>query len=115
MSDNRYLFFGIVFDDVAVFLLVTVLLSFDFWTVKNVTGRLLVGLRWWTTIDDQGNEKWFFESYDHKVQNSAVDSTVFWWSQIGATGIWGFFLFWKLITIFQLGLFWVIIYLTRLL
>ena len=69
-----------VFDDVAVFLLVTVLLSFDFWTVKNVTGRLLVGLRWWTTIDDQGNEKWFFESYDHKVQNSAVDSTVFWWS-----------------------------------
>lgn len=27
---------------------VIVLSAFDFWTVKNVTGRLLVGLRWWS-------------------------------------------------------------------
>jgi Eukaryotic protein of unknown function (DUF846) len=92
---------------VVIFLFVTILLSFDFWAVKNVTGRLLVGLRWWTTIDDAGKEQWFFESYDHKVQNSPVDSTVFWWSQIASTGIWGFFLFWKILTILQLGFFWV--------
>merc|ERR1711942_460934 len=33
----------------------------DFWTVKNVSGRLLVGLRWWNYIDDQGNSHWIFE------------------------------------------------------
>ncbi len=26
------------------------LLAFDFWTVKNVSGRLLVGLRWWNEV-----------------------------------------------------------------
>jgi hypothetical protein len=30
--------------------MVTLLLAFDFWTVKNVTGRLLVGLRWWNEV-----------------------------------------------------------------
>lgn len=24
----------------------------DFWITKNVTGRLLVGLRWWEEIDE---------------------------------------------------------------
>jgi hypothetical protein len=33
-------------DYVMVFVAVVLLLAFDFWTVKNVTGRLLVGLRW---------------------------------------------------------------------
>lgn len=26
------------------------------------TGRLLVGLRWWNYIDEEGNSKWMFES-----------------------------------------------------
>ena len=30
-------------------------------TVKNVSGRLLVGLRWWSEVDDNGENKWFFE------------------------------------------------------
>jgi hypothetical protein len=42
---------GGVFEKSTNFVTVTVLcvifLSMDFWTVKNVTGRLLVGLRWW--------------------------------------------------------------------
>jgi hypothetical protein len=101
-----YMFMGTIFDDVVIFLTVTILLAFDFWTVKNVTGRLLVGLRWWTTIDENGKEQWFFESYDHKVKNSPVDSTIFWWSQMGATGSWAFFFFWRLLTIFHMGLFW---------
>lgn len=42
-----------------------VLLSaLDFWTVKNVTGRLLVGLRWWNDFDQNGREVWRFESFD---------------------------------------------------
>jgi hypothetical protein len=39
---------------VATFILVTVLGAVDFWVVKNVTGRLLVGLRWWSDFDERG-------------------------------------------------------------
>jgi hypothetical protein len=98
--------FGTFMNEIAVFIIVTILLSCDFWTVKNVTGRLLVGLRWWTTVDLEGHEKWHFESYDYKVQNSPVDNTVFWWGQIGASGFWALVLFWRILTILQLGLFW---------
>lgn len=34
----------------------------DFWTVKNITGRLMVGLRWWNYVDDDGKSHWVFES-----------------------------------------------------
>lgn len=91
---------------VGVFIFVTILLCCDFWTVKNVTGRILVGLRWWTAVDLEGNEKWHFESYDTKIEVSSVDSAVFWWTQIGATGVWTFFLVWRILTILQLGFFW---------
>ncbi len=105
---HRYLFLAMIgVDDVVVFILVTVLLCCDFWTVKNVTGRLLVGLRWWTTVDTDGNEKWFFESFDHQISNAPVDSKIFWWGQFGATGAWTFFFVWRILTILQLGFFWV--------
>lgn len=48
MAIVTYLFSGLVFSDVFVFIIVTVLSGMDFWVVKNVTGRLLVGLRWWS-------------------------------------------------------------------
>lgn len=44
------------------FVFVILLLSADFWTVKNITGRLLVGLRWWNYIDDDGQSHWVYES-----------------------------------------------------
>lgn len=44
------------------FVFVVLLLSADFWTVKNITGRLLVGLRWWNYVDDSGVSHWVFES-----------------------------------------------------
>ena len=44
------------------FVVIVMLLSFDFWTVKNITGRLLVGLRWWNYVDEDGNSHWVFES-----------------------------------------------------
>ena len=31
------------------------------WQVKNVSGRLLVGLRWWNEVTDEGSN-WRFES-----------------------------------------------------
>ena len=53
-------------EEIATFLVVVILCSFDFWTVKNVTGRLLVNLRWWSEIDELGEEKWIYESDDGK-------------------------------------------------
>ncbi|CAB3379228.1 Hypothetical predicted protein [Cloeon dipterum] len=47
---------------IASFIFIVFLHSLDFWTVKNVTGRLMVGLRWWNYIDDNGESHWVFES-----------------------------------------------------
>jgi len=44
------------------FVIIIILLSVDFWTVKNITGRLLVGLRWWNYVDEDGISHWMFES-----------------------------------------------------
>jgi hypothetical protein len=44
------------------FVIVILLLSVDFWTVKNITGRLMVGLRWWNYVDDNGESHWVFEA-----------------------------------------------------
>ena len=43
--------FGFFLSDVDTFIVVVVMSALDFWTVKNVTGRLLVGLRWWHDFD----------------------------------------------------------------
>lgn len=29
---------------------------------QNVTGRLMVGLRWWNQVDDDGRSHWVFEA-----------------------------------------------------
>ncbi len=46
-----YFLGGLSMQDVNIFIVVVLLFAFDFWTVKNVTGRLLVGLKWWSEID----------------------------------------------------------------
>lgn len=56
------------------FVVIVLLLSFDFWTVKNVSGRLLVGLRWWNYVDEDGNSNWVFES--RKVNHFLIYSEV---------------------------------------
>eukprot|EP00124_Ichthyophonus_hoferi_P002208 Ihof_evm10s141 gene=Ihof_evmTU10s141 len=43
------------------FVVIVLFLSFDFWTVKNVSGRLLVGLRWWNHVKNDGTSHWIFE------------------------------------------------------
>jgi hypothetical protein len=50
-------------EDVAVTVTCVLILAADFWVVKNVTGRLLVGLRWWNMVDvETGETRWVFES-----------------------------------------------------
>ena len=67
-----YLFCTLFTDNfVLVFVITVVLLSFDFWTVKNVSGRLLVGLRWWTEVKEDGTNVWIFES--RQVRRTRTD------------------------------------------
>ena len=42
---------AVVGDEILTFIMVVMLAAFDFWTVKNVTGRLLVNLKWDSYID----------------------------------------------------------------
>jgi len=48
-----------VFDFTAVL----VAASIDFWTVKNIMGRKLVGMTWWMKVSEEtGDEEWIFHS-----------------------------------------------------
>mmetsp|Transcript_22119 Transcript_22119/g.37645 ORF Transcript_22119/g.37645 Transcript_22119/m.37645 type:complete len:245 (-) Transcript_22119:251-985(-) len=64
----------------ANFITVTVfcilLLAADFWVTKNITGRLLVGLRWWNQVEGE-TTRWIFESKGEAVKNR-FDVRVFW-------------------------------------
>lgn len=91
---------------VFLFILVTLLSATDFWVVKNITGRLLVGLRWWSDYDENGKEIWKFESYDTRRQTNKVDKAFFWSSQLGFCILWSIFL---LIKIISLSPFWVLL------
>ena len=53
---------AILREEILTFIIVVLFAAFDFWTVKNVTGRILVNLRWWSEIDEWGNEQWLYES-----------------------------------------------------
>jgi hypothetical protein len=58
-----YIFFSAFIDSfITSFVFIVLLLSADFWTVKNITGRILVGLRWWNYIDGEGKSIWVYES-----------------------------------------------------
>ena len=97
---------GNFFSDVNTFIIVTLLSAIDFWTVKNVSGRLLVGLRWWHDFDENGKEIWKFDSHDKDFKPNPADSSIFWVSQIASTITWAVFFVFKLL---GLSVFWVII------
>ncbi|KFA52476.1 hypothetical protein S40293_05634 [Stachybotrys chartarum IBT 40293] len=65
---------------IMIFIVTILLLAADFYYLKNIAGRRLVGLRWWNEIDPaSGEAKWVFESSEPgtKVVN-ATDSRFFW-------------------------------------
>lgn len=68
------------------------LLAFDFWTVKNVSGRLLVGLRWWSHVKDDGTTEWTYESLEDMTEIAAFDSSVFWGALYLTPVVWGLLL-----------------------
>ncbi|KAG2146557.1 uncharacterized protein EDB93DRAFT_1250838 [Suillus bovinus] len=57
---------------------VVILLAMDFWNCRNVSGRTLVGLRFWNQVDDDGESYWVFESRDPSRPANPVDAKMFW-------------------------------------
>ena len=86
--------FGV--SDALIFIFVVILNSLDFWFVKNVSGRILVGLRWWNEVKEDGTEVWRFES-SHEVKARSIDTTIFWMSLYIAPLFWGIFIVLELI------------------
>jgi hypothetical protein len=88
------------------------LLAADFWVVKNVTGRLLVGLRWWNQVHDD-DTKWIFECADDNRVVNKFDQSIFWtvlyatpviWALLFITGLLKFQVNWLLIVCIALCL-----------
>ena len=84
------------FSDALVFIIVVILNAFDFWFVKNVSGRILVGLRWWNEVREDGTEVWIFES-DHEKRAASIDTTIFWMSLYITPAFWAVFVILELI------------------
>ncbi|XP_006791447.1 Golgi apparatus membrane protein TVP23 homolog B isoform X1 [Neolamprologus brichardi] len=87
---------------------IILLLSCDFWTVKNVSGRLLVGLRWWNQVDENGKSHWVFESKKTHSKNtkSSAESRVFWLGLLVCPIFWILFVF---STVFSFNIKWLVV------
>ncbi|XP_015116840.1 uncharacterized Golgi apparatus membrane protein-like protein CG5021 isoform X2 [Diachasma alloeum] len=89
---------------IASFVAIILLLSMDFWTVKNITGRLMVGLRWWNYVDDNGKSHWVFESRKNRI--NASESRIFWLALILCPLFWSIFF---IIALFGLKFKWLLL------
>ncbi|KAK6478198.1 Golgi apparatus membrane protein TVP23-like protein B [Huso huso] len=82
---------------IACMVTIILLLSCDFWTVKNITGRLLVGLRWWNQVDDDGRSHWIFEARKPSTRGNTAssdsESRIFWLGLVICPFIWVIFIF----------------------
>ena len=63
-----------------LFIIIVLFSAVDFWIVKNISGRILVGLRWFHEVQDDGSSKWLYLS---KPENSLPaiipsESYLFW-------------------------------------
>ncbi|GAP84935.2 putative Golgi apparatus membrane protein TVP23 [Rosellinia necatrix] len=86
-----YLFGVILIDNmVLIFIITILLLAADFYYLKNVAGRRLVGLRWWNEVDGaSGDSQWVFESSDPATKTiNATDSRFFWLALYSQPVLW---------------------------
>eukprot|EP00928_Gymnodinium_smaydae_P047653 TRINITY_DN31809_c0_g1_i1.p1 TRINITY_DN31809_c0_g1~~TRINITY_DN31809_c0_g1_i1.p1 ORF type:complete len:222 (+),score=34.95 TRINITY_DN31809_c0_g1_i1:157-822(+) len=95
---GRYVsLFGFEIGYVTTFIFTTIFAALDFWTVKNVTGRLLVGLRWWNHVRDDGTSEWVFESNPEETAVNSTDRNIFWTLVYSWPLLWALFLFLNLL------------------
>ncbi|GIZ43136.1 hypothetical protein CKM354_000637500 [Cercospora kikuchii] len=79
---------------VMIFIITIILLAMDFYYLKNIAGRRLVGLRWWNEVNTgTGDSHWVFESAPQanepggKIVN-ATDKRFFWLALYAQPGLW---------------------------
>lgn len=104
-----YMFCGWFSDSfIASFVTVILLLSLDFWTVKNITGRIMVGLRWWNYVDDEGKSHWLYENKKNVAPNQMdpAESRIFWLALIIPSSLWAVFF---IIALFGLKFKWLLL------
>ena len=84
-----FLFLNIFTSNEALVMIVVILLdAADFWYTKNISGRILVGLRWWNNYNQNTQENvWVFES-KNEIKESNIDRKTFWFSLYGFAAIW---------------------------
>lgn len=81
---------------ILIFIITMLLLAADFYYLKNIAGRRLVGLRWWNEVNTAtGDSHWVFESQDRSgsvesgapTQN-ATDKRFFWLALYAQPALW---------------------------
>lgn len=87
----------------STFIIITLLISADFWMTKNIAGRQLAALRWYTKTSEDFQEKWCFESSQIRVPSS-FNVLVFWVGQFIPIFFWLSIVFINVVT---LSAFWV--------
>jgi len=95
---------------VNLFIVCILLLAFDFWTVKNVSGRLMVGLRWWSEVQEDGSTVWRYEAAEDP-HGSTLDAWVFWVGLFAPAGAW---LLFGVGSFFRMSFDWLLLILTAL-
>jgi hypothetical protein len=89
--------FGVLFirNFVLVFIFTLLLLSLDFYYLKNIAGRRLVGLRWWNEVNTStGDSHWVFESRESGAgtglgaEQNKTDKRFFWLAIYIAPALW---------------------------
>src|ERR1700722_3229102 len=91
-----------------IFIVTILLLAADFYYLKNIAGRRLVGLRWWNEVDPQsGDSHWVFESSDPSTKIiNPTDSRFFWMAMYAPPLLW---IGLAVIAIFRVKFIWLIL------
>ena len=88
------MFLGFILNsDMNVFLSIFACILLDFWITKNITGRYLVGMRWWSYVGRDNQTHYEYESFDYEINYSPLDITIFWW------GIFINVMFWSILLV----------------
>ncbi|KAL9085102.1 MAG: hypothetical protein Q9165_007746 [Trypethelium subeluteriae] len=84
--------FGLRFTSnfILIFIITILLLAADFYYIKNIAGRRLVGLRWWNEVDPgTGDSHWVFESAEEGSRTeNATDKRFFWLALYAQPVLW---------------------------
>lgn len=87
---------GLLFTNnfVLIFIITVLLLAADFYYLKNIAGRRLVGLRWWNEVNPNGGDShWVFESAPLANEPggriiNATDKRFFWLALYAQPALW---------------------------